>query len=1088
MTPSTHKLLTLLQTFAAKLTDVFALPVPCNPEDQLKGPVGTLVEGTGARLGLAVVTVTEVQEKEIFGRPDMGVTVGGLLTGHIEMKAPGKGADPKKLKGPDRVQWEKFRDLPNLLYTDGNEWALYRNGEREGKLLRFSGDVASDGEDAVTEADSEALQELFRDFFRWEPVVPSSPKMLAELLAPLCRLLRGNVQEALQVPGSALATLATDWRIYLFPDADDQQFADAYAQTLTYALLLARLSGETNMTPSEAAKGLRKGHRLLADTLKILGDEEACAEIKVPVELLERVIAAVDVVALSRKSKGDPWLYFYEDFLAAYDPKMRKDRGVYYTPVEVVQAQVRLVAELLENRFGAPDSFADSKVITLDPSCGTGTYVLAALRHSLEKIAATKGTGMKVQAATTAASRIHAFEILVGPYAVAHLRLTQLLVAEEGTLPDDGVHVYLTDTLESPFAPPQPHLPITYRRLGEEHKRAKKVKAETPVMVCLGNPPYDRQMIDEEHEGEKRKGGWVRFGDGGAEKPILCDFLDPLEPLGLGVHAKNLYNDYVYFWRWALWKVFENKGGPGVVSYITASSYLRGPGFAAMRQVMRQIFDELWIIDLEGDNLGARKTENVFAIQTPVAIAVGVRGEKARPKTPAVVRYTKVEGTSEGKLKRLAEVDSFADLTWQTCPEDWTATFLPVPDTPYTKWPLLTDLFPWHANGVKLGRTWPIATTEESLRRRWQTLLTASDRKSLFKDSPTGRKVDRTAPPLPPNSDPTTAISALPISSSMPPAQRYAFRSFDREWIIADARVIDRPNPSLWQSFGPKQVFLTSLLTEVLGEGPAAVTTALIPDLHHFRGSFGGAHVIPLWRDSAGTKANVTKGVLPLLSATYGRDVTAEELFAFAYAVLATPSYVRHFWEELRNPGPRLPLPKDGKLFSKLASAGRELVWLHTFGERFVPAGKRAGEVPPGKAKCFVGTPTAAADYPEDYEYDPSTRELRVGKGRFSGVRREVWEYSVSGLQVVDSWLGNRMKKRSGKKSSPLDDIRPTSWSFDGELLELLWVLDATVDRLPKPDALLTELLAVEHLPATAFPSPADAERQVPRPGTLFIM
>ncbi|MHB8833481.1 MAG: N-6 DNA methylase, partial [Desulfobacteria bacterium] len=664
MTPTITGPFSLLKDFAAKLTDVYAMPMHFNQEDQLKGPMSALVERLGVRLGLVVATATEIQEKEIFGRPDMGVTVGGLLTGHIELKAPGKGADPKKFKGQDKAQWEKFRDLPNLLYTDGNEWALFRNGERVGKLLRLSGDVATDGEDAATEADAEALQELFRDFFRWEPVVPSSPKALAELLAPLCRLLRGNVQEALQVPGSALATLAVDWRIYLFPDADDRQFADAYAQTLTYALLLARLSGETNMTPSEAAKGLRKGHRLLSDTLKILGDEEACAEISVPVGLLERTIAAVDVAALSRKSKGDPWLYFYEDFLAAYDPKMRKDRGVYYTPVEVVQAQVRLVAELLENRFGAPDSFADPKVITLDPACGTGTYVLAALRHSLEKIASTKGAGMKVQAATTAASRMHAFEILVGPYAVAHLRLTQLLVAEKGTLPDDGVHVYLTDTLESPFAPPERHLPITYRRLGEEHARAKKVKAETPVMVCLGNPPYDRQTIDEEHEGEKRKGGWVRFGDkegkrvtpvkGGdgedqkVEPPLLYDFLAPLEPLGLGVHAKNLYNDYVYFWRWALWKVFENKGGPGVVSYITASSYLRGPGFAAMRQVMRQTFDELWIIDLEGDNLGARKTENVFAIQTPVAIAVGVRAEKARPKTPAVVRYTKVEGTSEG--------------------------------------------------------------------------------------------------------------------------------------------------------------------------------------------------------------------------------------------------------------------------------------------------------------------------------------------------------------------------------------------------------------------------------------------------------
>lgn len=552
----------ILRSFSKTLTEKYSLPVTFNPEDQLKGPVGALVEGIGSSLGLTVTTVTEVQEKELAGRPDMGISVGGLLTGHIELKAPGKGADPKKLKGPDKVQWEKFQDLPNLLYTDGNEWCLFRNGEKIGKLLRFSGDVTSNGEAAISATDASALQELFRDFLRWEPVVPSSPKALAELLAPLCRLLRSDVAEALKNPESSLAALAVDWRHYLFPNADDNQFADAYAQTFTYALLLARLSGETDLSPLEAAKAIRTGHRLLADTLKILGDDTACAEIAVPVGLLERVIEAVDVATLSRKAKGDPWLYFYEDFLAAYDPKMRKDRGVYYTPVEVVQLQVRLVAQLLEERFDAEFSFADKKVVTLDPACGTGTYLLAAFRHALEKVAATKGPGMKVLAATTAAANMHAFEILVGPYAVAHLRLTQQVAAEGGTMPADGVHVYLTDTLESPYAPPE-HYPALYRPLGDEHLRAQKVKADTTVMVCIGNPPYDRQTIEAGAEGiEKRKGGWVRFAknqDGKEITGILRDFLAPLEPLGYGVHAKNLYNDYVYFWRWALWKVFEPK-------------------------------------------------------------------------------------------------------------------------------------------------------------------------------------------------------------------------------------------------------------------------------------------------------------------------------------------------------------------------------------------------------------------------------------------------------------------------------------------------------------------------------------------------
>jgi predicted helicase len=329
---------------------------------------------------------------------------------------------------------------------------------------------------------------------------------------------------------------------------------------------------------------------------------------------------------------------------------MRKDRGVYYTPVEVVQIQVKLIAELLEKQFGSDYSFVDPKVVTLDPAAGTGTYILAALHHGLDQIARDKGAGMRAAAATNAANNLYAFEILVGPYAVAHLRLTQQILAEGGQLPEDEVHVFLTDTLESPHEIP-PQLPLLYKELGEEHKRAQKVKAETTVLVCIGNPPYDRQLIDSTQvDIEKRKGGWVRYGDEGQEKAgILQDFIKPLTPLGLGLHAKSLYNDYVYFWRWALWKVFD-KAGPGIVSFITASSYLRGPGFSGMRQVMRQIFDELWIIDLEGDNLGTRKSENVFSIQTPVAIAIGVRYHNPQPKIPAIVHYSKIEGTQIEKL------------------------------------------------------------------------------------------------------------------------------------------------------------------------------------------------------------------------------------------------------------------------------------------------------------------------------------------------------------------------------------------------------------------------------------------------------
>ncbi len=1068
---------TLLAAFAADLTAKFTVPLHFNPEDQLKAPIIALVRGAADQLGLTVEALTEVQDRERAGRPDVGVVTQSLLTGYVELKAPGKGADPTKFRANDKTQWEKFRDLPNLLYTDGNQWALYRGGERVGRLIRLSGDVTTDGAKAVSETDAAAVFELLRDFLLWQPTAPATPRALAEMLAPLCRLLRAEVLAAVQNSESNLAALAVDWRHYLFPDADDAQFADAYAQTLTYALLLARWSGAAELSTAQATQTLRPQHGLLAEALKILADPQARAEIETPVNVLERVIGAVDQAALAGKISGDPWLYFYEDFLAVYDPKMRKDRGVYYTPVPVVRAQVALIGELLESRFDAEFSFVDPKVVTLDPAAGTGTYILAALDHALERVAATQGPGMRAQAATVGARNLHAFEILVGPYAVAHLRLSQRVLAEGGTLPADGAHVYLTDTLEPPNAAPPGHLPLAYKALGEEHRRAQKVKAETAVLVCLGNPPYDRQVLDAGDSGQTRKGGWIRYGDAHRDGAgILQDFIAPLNVLGLGLHAKNLYNDYVYFWRWALWKVFESKGGPGIVGFITASSYLAGPGFAAMRQWMRRTFDELWIIDLEGDNLGARKTDNVFAIQTPVAIAIGARYGEPRPDTPATVRYTRIEGTQATKLERLSQVQCFADVPWKSCPTDWTAPLLPLTGSPYFDWPLVTDLFPWQENGVQFKRSWPIGETVEVLEQRWRGLLAVKDRKAAFRETP-DRKVTGSYPSLGDKATRLSLLASLEPTAPMPELSRYAFRSFDRRFAILDNRLGDRMRPALHRTYGDRQIFMCGLWTKILGKGLAAVAAALIPDMDHFCNR-GAKDVIPLWRDAAATQPNITRGLLEFLSGRYGQPVGAEDVFAYTYALLATPDYVKTFWDELVLPGPRLPLTQDPALFAECAALGRRLIWLHTYGERFIPPGEKPGRVPPGVTLCQVGTPASPTDYPDRFNYDPATQELQIGKGRFAPVRREVWNFSISGFEVVKSWLAYRMRDRSGKKSSPLDDLRPERWEFDGELLNLLWVLDHTVDMQPALAALLQKVLAGALFTAAELPQPDEAQRR----------
>jgi hypothetical protein len=350
---------TAAHTFADELQTIFASNIPGQPEDQLKPPVQLLLRAAKPR----VITVSESPVYEVGGRPDVGVSVQGALCGHVELKAPGLGARTSRFRGHDKTQWEKFKALPNVLYTDSVEWALYRSGEAVGQVVRF-GDLIANGSAALDDDDVAQLNILLQDFLSWQPIVPTNAPALAKMLAPLCRLLRADVLVAAEREESALHRLCGEIRDYLFPHVTDAEFADIYAQTLTYALLLARLTGETELTTASAADRLDSGHGLLAETLRVLTVRAARDEIETPVSLLERVIGAVDPERLARR--GDPWLYFYEDFLAEYDPKLRKSYGVYYTPQQVIQCQVALASELLTERFEKALTFADEEVVFLD--------------------------------------------------------------------------------------------------------------------------------------------------------------------------------------------------------------------------------------------------------------------------------------------------------------------------------------------------------------------------------------------------------------------------------------------------------------------------------------------------------------------------------------------------------------------------------------------------------------------------------------------------------------------------------------------------------------------------------------------------
>lgn len=1077
---------TIASDFAQAIHENFAGAQvnPAQPEDQLKPPVTRLLARFGEAIGRNVESRTEAHT-DVGVRPDVGVTTDGLLVGHIELKAPGKGARAKSFTDPhDREQFKKLVDHPNLLYTDGCEWALFRGGTQVGKLVRASGDVLSEGGSAYGADDSLALEELLNDFLNWEPIVPSTPKALAQLLAPLTRLLKAGVRSGLEDESSALTQLSAEWRKYFFPDADDEQFADAYSQTVTYALLLARVEGETDLH-GHAVERLESQHGLLAHVLRWLADPAARSEVAVPVDLLERAIGAVDAAALAKKAKHrDLWLYFYEDFLGEYDPRSRKQRGVYYTPPAVVHAQVSMVDEVLRARFGKDLGIADDEVTVLDPAVGTGTYLLTALDVGERRVRDKFGPGAVAGRLSGMAERFYGFELLIGPYAVCHMRLSERLLRPDAgaQLPADGLHVYLTDTLESPNAAPPglAQAPLFHRPLADENRRARQVKVDQPILVCIGNPPYYRQAIDREEAGVARQGGWIRHGDEGEDHGMLDDFVRGVP----GVHVKNLYNLYVYFWRWAMWKVLERPPHRGVVSFITASSYLRGPGFAGMRRFMREAFDELWILDLGGEGRGARQSANVFDIQTPVAIVTGVRLGEDAGEAPARVWYARFDGTREEKYEQLWATSELGQVEWRECHSGWTDPLLPLQnaEASYYKWPKLTDLFPWQHSGVQFKRTWPIAPDRETLIRRWQALVSApsENRAALLKET-RDRSAAKELHSLIGNELLRPIADAAAVDAE-PPVASYAYRSFDRQLCLADNRLGDFLRPVLWRSDSSRQLFLTSLLTEVLGEGPAAMATNLVPDLHHFRGSYGAKHVVPLWRDAECEHPNITDGLLEVLSNALADEVTPEDLFAYSYALLQAPSYTLRFVDELEEPGPRIPLTKDPRLFRRAVEHGRQLIWLHTFGERFPPSGERAGNVPQGEARSVKPVDGTPEGYPTGHAYDPETREIHLGEGVFGPVSPAVWEFSVSGFHVLGSWLDYRVRDGAGRKSSPLDDLRPAAWTpaFTEELLRVIWIIERTVALGPELDELLNQVIEGDTFPASELPEPTEMERKAP--------
>ena len=1073
------------------------------PEDQLRSPFESLLQDMSVLTALAgaVEAVGESSVASLKTRPDYAVTVKNALVGFVELKAPGKGADPRKFKDPhDKDQWERLRSLPNLLYTDGNSFSLWQNGELACPVLMLIGDVESSGKKLMPPPGFAAL---FESFLRWQPVPPRSAKELAHTTARLCRLLRDEVTEQLALKSEALTSLAEDWRKLLFPEATDARFADGYAQAVTFGLLMARAKKIVLSTGlQKVATDLAKTSSLIGAALRLLTDNAANQEtLKTALGTLIRVLDAVDWDKIS-KGNPDAWLYFYEDFLEVYDNDLRKLTGSYYTPPEVVGAMVGLVNEALKStRYGLHAGLASSAVTLADPATGTGTFVLGVLRSIAETVRADEGEGAVPAAIQEALKRLIAFEMQLGPFAVAQLRILAEVVELTGSIPKTAPRMYVTNTLSDPEEE-SGWIPAMLAPIANQRKDANKIMRDETITVVIGNPPYKEKA--------KGKGSWVENGAKNSKIPAPLQAWMPPAAWGAGAHSKHLRNLYIYFWRWATWKVFDigdgKKPGPheGIVCFITVAGFLNGPGFQQMRAYLRETCDDIWVIDCSPEGHQPEVNTRIFqGVQQPVCIVMASRSGKKTTALGAVHFQALPKGRREQKFLAL-EAMRLTDKTWIACPDEARAPFLPASTGAWSEFPRLEDLFIYNGSGVQTKRTWVIAPDSESLSRRWAKLISAApeEKEELF--HPTlrdGLPADRHIGSVVREALPGYGVNLTKIADEKGPVVtplRYGFRSFDRQWIIPDVRVITQPNARLWQSAAAATpLFLTAFCAHIPTSGPALTFTGLTPDLHHYKGSFGG-RVFPLWADVA-TESNLKAGVLSRLTAKYEKVVTPDDLVSYIAALAAHPAYTSRFQPDLSTPGLRIPFTSEANVFQQAVNLGHTVIWLHTFGERMVdPEHTRPAQPPRLPVDRRPGIPKAGAisqgpeDMPDTLGYDAGKHRLLVGHGFIDNVTPAMWAYEVSGKQVLTQWFSYRKRNRERpiigdrRKPSALGDIQPDHWlpEYTTELLNVLNVLGLLIDLEPQQKALLEQVCSGSLISETDLKKVDEVERVAKRTGT----
>ena len=946
------------------------------------------------------------------GRPDIALVRRGVpARAFVELKAPTKPADPTRWRRHDKRQFERFRELACWATCNFTEFRLLERGDSLGaafvlpeRCLRPDCDDAR-ADRLIDEHDTGPflkLLEMLTTAAGHEPAARDAAH-LATLLAHSARLVRSIVKDRLDElrrageERHALLQVRREFRdvLYAHPEAGgysardfDTLFSAAFAQTLAFGLLLVRESTGRDVD-SHSWRRMPEEHPLMRTALRVLSLEEVVGDIGIGFEVMRDTVNsfAPEVLALA-PGRRDPILYFYEDFLETFDPQARTRHGVYYTPVEVVRFMCAALDRALRENLNT-QGLRDPEVTILDPATGTGTFLLGVAERVRDRTAAEAGPGMAALALRDLAGRMFGFELLVGPYAVAHYRLHHALRESDGEeagparLPRLGV--YLTDTLAEPgAAAPIGPLGFVSDGIADERRRANEIKEHKPILAIVGNPPYRRL---EEGENRTLVGDWL---DG-----LWNDLKEPVREAGQGGQLNTFPELSVAFWRWAIWKLFEaeNAPGRGVVCFIANRKFLTGWPYAGLRRMLRQRFDRIEIIDLRGDvrrggRAGVEADRGVFDIKVGTAIALAIADGSRTDGEPAEIVYR--DAWNEGLFSRRSKLDWLVEGS-----EDGTrpgaihvqrGNLDDMRPAPFLNggWVSLDRCFGFSRSGVQTKRDAFVYSPQRgTLLGRLMKFRAMSDRQASEAFSPTAAR-------------PWDRAREQPVDKKR--IQLASYRPLDRRWLYNHSSFIDRPRPELQSAWGA-QNFALYAMPGGTGAGPAVWCHGLLPDYHAFRGR--GGYAFPLYdrRPDVGA-ANVSTALTRRLSAAYGETVGPEDVFDAILCLLSASSYTPRFAEDLEDVFPHVPFPAGYHAFKEARRIGGEIRAVETFSR-----GPGPDYLTPGLAR--LATQPRGAVAPGDYA-DGAVALCANGSGRVEGLPNDIRSFAVSGYRVLPRWLEAR--------------------------------------------------------------------------------